>query len=161
MVPRCTIICRQEQFVRFTKEKIIISINHKEVNNQLLQPLKDALAFKGKPGFISGTVPKLSETFWAEALSIKIEERNGSLWLLIRPDIWVMPLANREYATDFLHNKKIHRYNNVSYHLLDAWIRVLFGFLGTGQDVRLTCFTDTDYAPTFSINTSTAFSGGV
>ena len=38
---------------------------------------------------------------------------------------------------------------------------VLFGFLGTGQDVRLTCFTDTDYAPTFSINTSTAFSGGV
>jgi len=155
-------LCHERPLLLRRKDKTYFAVvNHKEVNNQLLQPLKDALAFKGKPGFISGTVPKLSETFWAEALSIKIEERNGSLWLLIRPDIWVMPLANREYATDFLHNKKIHRYNNVSYHLLDAWIRVLFGFLGTGQDVRLTCFTDTDYAPTFSINTSTAFSGGV
>lgn len=136
-------------------------VNQKDVNNLLLQPLKDALPFKDKPGYITGSVPGPSKVFWAEALSIKLEERNGSLWLLIRPDIWINPLSMRENATDFLRKKKIYRYNNTSYHLLDAWIRVIFGFLGTGQNVRLSCFTDTAYAPTFSVNTSTAFSGGL
>jgi hypothetical protein len=136
-------------------------VNQEDVNNPLFQPLKDSLAFRSNLGLITGSVSGLSETFWAEALSIKIEEKNGTLWLLIRPDIWITPLTMRENATDFLRKRKMYRYNNMSYHLLDAWIRVLFGFLGTGQDVRVSCFTDTDYAPTFSVNTSTAFSGSV
>jgi hypothetical protein len=105
-------------------------------------------------------VTGLNKVFWAEALSIKLEERKGSLWLLIQPDIWVTPLSERENATDFLRSKKLRRYNNQSYQLLDAWIRVLFGFIGTGQEIRISCFPDSDYSPTFSVNTRTAFSLG-
>ncbi len=135
-------------------------VNHKEINNLLLQPLKNALGFQNKPGYITGSVTGLNKVFWAEALSIKLEERNGSLWLLIRPDIWVTPLSERENASDFLRSKKLRRYNNQSYQLLDAWIRVLFGFIGTGQEIRISCFPASDYSPTFSVNTRTAFSFG-
>jgi len=115
----------------------------------------------GKAGYIAGSLPKLNSAFWAEALSIKLEERGGSLWLLIRPDIWITPLSMRGNATDFLRSKKIYRYNNQSYQLLDAWIRVLFGSVGAGQEVRVSCFTDADYMPTFGVSTRTAFSYGV
>lgn len=135
-------------------------INHKDVNNSLLEPIKDVVGYQGKAGYIAGSLPKLNSVFWAEALSIKLEERGGSLWLLIRPDIWITPLSMRANATDFLRSKKIHRYNNQSYQLLDAWIRVLFGSVGAGQEVRVSCFTDADYAPTFKVSTRTAFSYG-
>lgn len=118
------------------------------------------MGYRGKRGYIAGSLPGLEPAFWAEALSIKLEERGGSLWLLIRPDIWIRPLSMRENATNFMRSKKIHRYNNQSYHLLDAWIRVLFGSIGAGQEVQVSCFTDSDYVPTFRVNTRTAFSFG-
>lgn len=135
-------------------------VNHTGVDNSLLQTLKDAVGDRGVPGHLTGPVPGLNDSFWAEALSIKIEERNGSLWLLIRPDIWVTPLRKRENATDFLRRKKIHRYNNQSYRLLDAWIKVVFGTVGDGQEVSVSCFPNTGYAPTFKVCTRTAFSCG-
>jgi hypothetical protein len=42
--------------------------------------------------------------------------------------------------------------------LLDAWIRVLFGKIGSGEEVQISCFCDSDYAATFKINTRTGFS---
>jgi hypothetical protein len=135
-------------------------VNQKEVTNPLLQPLKDAVGFKGKAGYLTGSVPKLNKTFWAEALSLRLEERSGSLWLLIRPDIWVTPLSLRENATDFLRSKKIYRWNNQACQLLDAWIRVLFGFIGDGQEVQVSCFLDAEHVPMFKINTRTAYSFG-
>ena len=154
-------LCQDKPLLLRRKNRTYYAVvNHKEINNLLLQPLKDALGYQNKPGYITGSVTGLNKVFWAEALSIKLEERNGSLWLLIRPDIWVTPLSERENATDFLRSKKLHRYNNQSYQLLDAWIRVLFGFIGTGQEIRISCFPDSDYSPTFSVNTRTAFSLG-
>lgn len=135
-------------------------VNQKDVNNPLLQTLKDALGYQGKAGYITGSVPGRSKTIWAEALSIKLEERGGSLWLLIRPDIWVSPLSERVNTTDFLRSKKIHRYNNQSYQLLDAWIKILFGSIGDGQEVAISCFSNTDYTPIFKVSTRTAFSRG-
>lgn len=135
-------------------------VNRGDVTNSLLQPLKDAVGYQGKPGYITGLVTGMNKTFWAEALSIKLEERNGSLWLLIRPDIWVTPLSMRENATDFLRSKKIYRYNNQSHQLLNAWIQILFGSIGDGQEVSVSCFPNTDYAPTFKVSTRTAFSYG-
>ena len=135
-------------------------VNQKETNNVILQSLKEVLGYQGKPGYITGLVPGPISAFWAEALSIELEERSGSLWLLIRPDIWVTPLSARKNATDFLRSKKIYRYNNKSYQLLDAWIRLLFGDFGAGQEVRVSCFPNTDYSPTFTVNTRTAHSFG-
>lgn len=154
-------LCHDRPLLLRRKNKTYYAIvNQKEVTNPLLQPLKDAVGYKGKPGYLTGSVPKLNKAFWAEALSIKLEERSGSLWLLIRPDIWVTPMSLRENATDFLRSKKIYRYNNQSYQLLDAWIRVLFGFLGDGQEVQVSCFPDANHVPMFKINTRTAYSFG-
>ena len=154
-------LCQGKPLMLRLKDKTYYAVvNHKDVNNSLLQPIKDAVGYRGKAGYIAGSLPKLNSAFWAEALSIKLEERGGSLWLLIRPDIWITPLSMRGNATDFLRSKKIHRYNNQSYQLLDAWIRVLFGSVGAGQEVRVSCFTDADYAATFRVSTRTAFSYG-
>jgi NAD-dependent SIR2 family protein deacetylase len=154
-------LCHEKPLLLRRKDKTYYAVvSHEEVKNPLLQPIKEAVGYQGKPGDITGSVPEMKKVFWAEGLSTKLEERNGSLWLLIRPDIWITPLSEREKATDFLYNKKIRRYNNQSYGLLDAWIRVLFGFIGTGQEVQISCFPDSDYSPTFSVNTRTAFSRG-
>lgn len=154
-------LCHEKPLVLRRKDKIYYAaINHEDANNSLLQPLKDIVGYQGRPGDITGSVPGLNKTFWAEALSIKLEERGGSLWLLIRPDIWIAPMLMRENATEFLSSKKIRRYNNQSYQLLDAWIRILFGSVGDGQEVAVSCFSNTDYAPIFKVSTRTAFSRG-
>ena len=114
------------------------------------------------PVNIDGPILGLSGAFWAEALSINLEERNGLLWLLIRPDIWVSPLSMREQAANFLRAKKIRRYNSQSYQLLNAWIKILFGSEEDGGEASISCFPDTDFRPIFKINTRTAYSlGGV
>jgi hypothetical protein len=154
-------ICHEKPLLLRRKNKTYYAVvNHDEVKNPLLQPIKEAVGYQGKPGDITGSVPGMKKVFWAEGISMKLEERNGSLWLLIRPDIWITPLSEREKATDFLYNKKIRRYNKQSYELLDARIKVLFGFIGTGQEVQISCFPDSEYSPTFSVNTRTAFSRG-
>lgn len=154
-------LCHEKPLVLRRKGKTYYAVvNRGDVNNSLLQPLKDAVGYQESPRAITGSVPRLNETLWAEALSIKLEERGGSLWLLIRPDIWITPLSMRENATEFLRNKKIRRYNNQSYVLLNAWIKVLFGSIGDGQEVSVSCFPNTDYAPTFKVSTRTAFSYG-
>lgn len=154
-------LCHEKPLVLRRKDKTYYAaINHEDANNSLLQPLKDIVGYQGRPGDITGSVPGLNKTFWAEALSIKLEERGGSLWLLIRPDIWIAPMSMRENATDFRRSKKKRRYNNQSYQLLDAWIRILFGSVGDGQEVAVSCFSNTDYAPIFKVSTRTAFSRG-
>ena len=147
--------------LRRNKRKTYYAVVYqKDENNPIFQPLKDALRYQGKPGYITGPVPGLNKVFWTEALSIGLEEKNGLLWLMIRPDIWISPLSMREDSTEFLRRKKIFRYNNQSYLLLDAWIRILFGTVGSGEEVMVSCYPDTDYSAPFKISTRTAFSHG-
>lgn len=150
-------LCHQRPLLLRRKNKTYYAVvDHREVGNSLLQPLKDALGYRGTP--IAGSVSELNKAFWAEALSIKLEERSGSLWLLIWPDIWITPLSMRENAIDFLRGKKIRRYNNQAYQVLDAWIKVLFGLIGDGQKVSVSCFPDTNYPASFTVDTRTAYS---
>ncbi len=135
-------------------------VDRERVSSPVLQPLKDALSFRGKPGYIAGSVSGVRDAIWAEALSLKLEERDGKVWLLIRPDIWVTPLRSRVSAIDFLRNKKRYRYNPQSSQLLDAWIRILFGSIGADEDVQISCFVGSENAPLFKINTRTAYSRG-
>jgi hypothetical protein len=99
-------------------------IDHRESKNGLLVPMREALANPTKETHanrnipLNGPVPKLTDTFWAECVSLTLEERNGSAWLMIRPDVWITPLAKREQAKAFLREKKLRRWNPLAYRLL-------------------------------------------
>lgn len=127
---------------------------HDEANKDIYQPLRRAL--KGSP--IHGDVPGLKDVHWAEAAAIRVEVRAGRLWLLLRPDVWIHPLRQREHATDFLRKRKLKRWNAQAYEILSAWIQILVGDVGMAQTVTVSAFPDTDFPAVFEISTRSAFS---
>ena len=116
-------------------------------NNPLFSGLRNVLNFKGKPGYIAGNVPGLKDVTWAESVSIQLEERGGQLWVMLRPEIWIKPLAKRQEARDFLRKRRLYRYNNQSYSLLDEWIQILLGEVGSGSAIKVSCFKMQNIAP--------------
>lgn len=135
---------------------------HKEADSDALKPLRKALSWRDREGrlhngVVNGRVSDLEDVFWAEAISLKLEERNGQLWLLLQPDVWISPNKMREEATDFLYKKKIRRYNKQAYEILSAWIEILLGGLGKG-DTIITAYEGTDHPAKFQISTRSAFS---
>ncbi|MDG6348117.1 SIR2 family protein [Luteimonas sp. 8-5] len=136
--------------------------SHKEENSEALKPLRDALSWKDRDGkfhsgVVNGQVFGLKDVYWAEAISLKVEERNGRLWLLLRPDVWISPSKMREEATDFLYRKKIRRYNKQASEILSAWIAILLGGLGKG-DAIITAYDGSNYPAQFQISMRSAFS---
>lgn len=132
-------------------------IDSRHSDDARLASLKTAIGYHG-PGEISGVVPGLRETFWAEAVKLSLEERAGVLWLLLEPDIWIKPLAQRKNAREFLRERKLKRFNNRSYDILTAWIEILLGTVGQGQLVSISYKPQSDYPADFTISTRTAFS---
>lgn len=135
---------------------------HKEADSDALKPLRDALSWTDRDGklhkgFVNGQVFGLKDVYWAEAVSLKVEERNGRLWLLLQPDVWISPNKMREEATDFLRNKKIYRWNRQASKLLSAWIEILLGGVGKG-DAGVTAYKGTEHPAQFQISTRSAFS---
>ena len=138
-------------------------VDYTKTKDPVFSPLAQALAFKGNPAFLSGRVPRHGAAHWAEALSIRLEEKGGRLWLLLRPEIWGKPLSERENASQFIRQKRLYRYNTQSSAILDAWIRILFGAVGKGAQAEVSCYSDADFPADFTIGTRTAYShrGGV
>jgi hypothetical protein len=133
-------------------------VKHDEATNDIFQSLRLSLGFKGTPGRINAAVPRLRDVFWAEAVSMRIEERNGSLWLLLRPDIWISPLSARQDAIDFLRQRKLKRYNNQSFDVLSAWVGLLLGSVGGTQATTVTAHPGSEYSATFEVSTRTVYS---
>lgn len=106
---------------------------------------------------IAGNVPK-AEAKWAEAVSIRLEARNGNAYLMLEPTIWITPNSKRDLATDFIRTRMLKRYNEQSNHILDAWIAILLGDTKRGDDASITGFATNEHPVTFVINTRTAFS---
>ncbi len=131
-------------------------VDAKRKDDAIFTPLKQALEFKGQPGFICGTVKGNPSATWAEAVGIRIEEKNGALILLLRPDIWITPQTERQNADDFLRNRKRYRYNSKQYAILDAWIKILLGVSGAKEAV-INCLPGTDYPVQFTVNTRSIF----
>src|SRR6185437_71300 len=136
--------------------------DHKEADSDALKPLRDALSWKDRDGrfhngVVNGKVYGLKDVYWAEAVSLKVEERNGQLWLLLKPDVWISPNKMREEATDFLYKKKIRRYNMQAFGILSAWIEILLGGLGKG-DAIVTAYKGTEHPAQFQISMRSAFS---
>jgi len=147
--------------LRRTKNRTyFIVVRSDAVHEEIFAPLRGVLDYKGKPGYITGKVPGLPDVKWAEAISIRLEERDGMLWVMLRPDIWINPIGKRQDAREFLRKRRLYRYNNKSYMLLDAWISILLGTVGAGASVNVSCFKDEEYSCVFEVGTRTAYSRG-
>lgn len=152
-------LCHDKPVLLRKKDKTYYAVvNHRQADNEYFASLKKAVGFRGNPGTICGTVRELSDTHWSECVRLRLEERAGVLWLLLEPDVWINPLKNREDAQDFLRKRKLKRYNNQSYDILNAWIEILIGPIGHGAPVAVTYGADTDYPASFTVSTRTAFS---
>lgn len=128
-------------------------------NSEFFRPLREALPVFNRPGPVAG-ISKLNRIHWAEAVSIRLEERNGRLWLLLRPDIWISPETPRRDAVDFIRERKLYRYNAQSNDLLSVWISLLLGQIGSAT-TTVTSFADAERSCSFEISTRSAYSRGI
>lgn len=147
-------------FLRRKNKTYYAVVRDDAAKDQLFSRLRDELGYNNNPAVITGNVPGFQDVTWAESVSIQLEVRGGRLWVMLRPDIWIKPLARRQEARDFLRQRRLKRYNNQSYRLLDAWIEILLGVVGTGGAVKVSCFQDAEYSADFEIGTRTAYSRG-
>jgi len=136
----------------------VLVVNHKQINDPIFNELKLAIGYKGQSGPLTGLVSGSHNTYWAEAISIKIEHRNDKIWLMIKPIFWIEPNSERQNHTEFMKNKRRYRYNSVSNSILTAWINILFGSVGSGNNVELIAYTDSEHPAKFTINTRTSYS---
>lgn len=130
-------------------------VDKDRVSNPIFQSLKEATGFQGSAGWITGKV-KDNNAYWAECVSLRLEVRDGSLILLLKPNIWISPLNERENCFDFLRSRRLYRYNNIQNKILDAWIKILFGATGA-QESKITCFEGTGFPIEFTASTRSIF----
>ncbi|MGC2048363.1 MAG: SIR2 family protein [Gallionella sp.] len=156
-----TALCLGKPLLLRRKNKTYYAVVRDDAaKDQLFSRVRDELGYNNNPAVITGNVPGFQDVTWAESVSIQLEVRGGRLWVMLRPDIWIKPLAKRQEARDFLRQRRLKRYNNQSYRLLDAWIEILLGVVGTGGAVKVSCFQDAEYSADFEIGTRTAYSRG-
>ena len=144
--------------IRKRKRTSYIVVDYNNSNDSIFSPLADALAFRDRPASLAGMITKGVEYRWAEAISLKLQESNNRLWLMLRPEIWITPLSEREHASQFIRQKKLYRYNKQSSAVLDAWIGILLNTFGQGANARVSCFAGTDFPAEFVIGSRTAYS---
>ena len=56
------------------------------------------------PGLFSEVTdeyPRADQVCWAEAARISVDMRNGAVWLVVDPDVWIWPARSRHDATEF------------------------------------------------------------
>lgn len=156
-----TALCQGKPlFLRRNNRTFYAVVRDDAANESLFSRLRNVLGKKSNPAVITGNVLGLQNVTWAESVSIRLEERGETLWVALRPDIWIEPLERRQEARDFLRQRRLKRYNKQSYHLLDTWIEILLGVVGSGSAVKVSCFPDAEYSAVFEIGTRTAYSRG-
>ena len=137
------------------------------IANRTARDTSSLASIKSKVGALFGPVPKLmtpateehpkpEPLFWAEALRVSLNWRDGSPWLVIDPDVWIWPPRGRELARDFLDGRRRGRFNNRYNELVSAWIDVIFGQRDGAIDLSVSL--EGTNAPTFTINSQTAHS---
>ena len=103
-------------WVRRSSVYLIVDTHAEDISD--LDPL---LQIVGKT---SGTVPGLfthttsshrqrEQVRWAEALRLSVDQKNGQLWMVIDPDIWIWPPSARETAVEFLTCRRADRFQKV------------------------------------------------
>lgn len=130
-----------------------------------LDPLSDVTGKTSGivPGLFSAVTdehPQAEQVRWSEAARISLDIRDGSVWLLIDPDVWIWPARSRQDAADFLSNRRRDRMNSKYNALLSAWVKLILGTEERGAEVTLSVNDSADPAenPAFLIGSRTAFS---
>ena len=121
-------------------------------------------------GAMSGTVsgiltpetedhPTPEKISWAESVRVSIDVKDGQLWLLLEPDIWIEPTYGRKAAVAFLDARRGDRFNKKFNDFLDAWIQIVLGTAERKTDVTVSLFDGGAGAenPSFQISSRTAF----
>lgn len=108
---------------------------------------------------VTGEHPQAEQVHWSEAARISIDMKNGAVWLLIDPDVWIWPARARQDAIEFLDRRRRDRLNDKYNELLSAWVQIILGTDQRGVDVRLAAFDGSEDAgnPAFLIGSRTAF----
>jgi hypothetical protein len=84
--------------------------------------------------------PDPKQVAWAEAARVSIDVKNGQVWMVVDPDIWIWPHRARELATDFLNKRRKDRRNERYNAILDAWVRFLVGSTDLNAHAAVTAF---------------------
>lgn len=152
-------LCEDKPLLLKNDKGFILTIDPKYSKESLFEPLKESLSDRnGTLGKLTGIIPNGNGAQWSEAISIKLENQDGQLWLMIRPVIWVEPYAERKNNIDFIKNRRRFRFNQITHKILNAWITILLGSAAKAYDVEVSCFKSTAYPAIFKINTRTAYS---
>ena len=75
---------------------------------------------------ITDEYPHAVQVCWAEAVRTSVDMRNGTVWFVIDPDVWIWPPRCRRDVAEFLNNRRKKRFNRKYDELLSAWVKIIF-----------------------------------
>ena len=162
----CVALARRKPLLsRSTRSSAFLIADPHSDNLSGLDPLfevvgKESGTISGLFAPVTDEYPNPEKVTWSEALRVSIELKNGKLWLLLDPDIWIWPPRARRSAASFMAQRRGDRYNNKYNELLDAWIRVILDADKRDSTITLSAFDEGSDAenPSFQISSRTAFS---
>lgn len=149
---------------RVNKSSALLISNATPDTQTALEPLTKIVG--ATTGDVAGLIapatpeyPRAEKVTWAESLRISIDFKNGQLWLLLDPDVWIWPPRARKDATGFLDKRRGGRFNKEYNNLLNAWVQVILGLDELNADTTLSAFEGGSSAenPSFKLTNRTAF----
>jgi hypothetical protein len=149
---------------RTTRYDSVLIADSRQESREALAPIAAVVdaTFGKVPGVKAPATDKFpeEEVTWAEAARVSVEYKDGRVWLLIDPDVWIVPRRARKDAVDFLDKRRADRFNAKYNNLLDAWIRVLLATDQRDADVTVQPFEGGSPVenPQFRIGSRSAFS---
>lgn len=151
-------ICRSKPIrIKRRHKRYYALVDHNKKDDAAFEKIKLAVGSKTYPkGFICGNV--LGDTYWSEAVELKLEIRGQDMWLVLRPTIWIDPADERKNQIDFIKKKIRYRYNEPSSNILDAWIELLLPSSEKGKDITIQCYAGSEFPLQFKINNRTSYS---
>lgn len=162
----CNALARGKPLVsRSTRTETFLIANALANDKSALQPLLDIT------GTIAGNVPGVftpvtefhpqsEQVRWSEAVQVSLDVRDGKLWVLLNPDIWIWPQRARRNATEFLDRRRGDRFNAKFNSLLDAWAKLILGTDQRNIEIAVSTFEDGTEVenPEFILLSRTGFS---
>ena len=161
----CAAIARERPVLsRKTRSSAYLIVDSHAEDIGALDPLSHVVGRTSGmvPGLFTAVTdeyPNARQVGWSEAVRISVDMRNGAVWLLIDPDVWIWPARSRRDATGFLDQRLRDRYNRKYNDILSAWIRIILDTEKSGVDVELTASHGPEGAgnPAFIVGSRTAF----
>ena len=140
----CTAIARNRPVLsRMSRSSVYLIVDSHATDVGALEPLSRVVGkMTGNvPGLfstITGEYPRADQVCWAEAVRTSVDMRNGAVWFVIDPDIWIWPPRSRRDAAGFLKSRRRNRYNRKYDELLSAWVKVIFATDASPVELDLT-----------------------